>query len=41
MTVQVAHGQLLVDMLEELQSLRVDLESLRQSPLPPPFDDES
>ena len=43
MTVQAIHGQLLVDMLDELQSLRADLESLHQSPLPPhspPFDDE-
>ena len=32
MTVQAAHGQLLVDMLDELRSLRADLESLRQSP---------
>ena len=40
MTIQVAHGQLLVDMLDELRSLRVDLKSLRQSPKPPPFDDE-
>ena len=40
MTVQAAHGQLLVDMLNELRSLQVDLESFRRSPLPPPFDDE-
>ena len=40
MTVQVAHGQLLVDMLDELRSLRADLESFRRSPLPAPFDDE-
>ena len=40
MTVQVAHGQLLVYTLDELWSLRVDLGSLRQSPQPPPFDDE-
>ena len=40
MTIQVAHGQLLVDMLDELQYLRADLESFRQSPPPPPFDDE-
>ena len=40
MTAQVAHGQLLVDVLTELQALRVDLTSLRQSPPPPPFDDE-
>ena len=36
MTVEAAHGQLLVDMLDELHSLRADLESLRQSP---PFDE--
>ena len=29
MTIQVAHGQLLVDVLAELQSLRADLASLR------------
>ena len=40
MTVQVAHGQLLVYMLDEFRSLRADLESLRQSPQPPHFDDE-
>ena len=40
MTVQAAHGQLLVDMLDELRCLRADLASLRQSPPPPPFDDE-
>ena len=40
MTVQVAHGQLMVDMLTELQSLRADLTSIRRSPPPPPFDDE-
>ena len=40
MTIQVAHGQLLVDMLNELRSLQMDLESLRRSPPPPPFDDE-
>ena len=39
MTVQAAHGQILVDMLDELRALRADLEHLRQSPLPPPFDD--
>ena len=32
MTVQAAHGQILVDVLEELQAL--------QSPPSPPFDDE-
>ena len=40
MTIQVAHGQLLVDVLAELQSLRADLASIRRSPPPPPFDDE-
>ena len=40
MIVQAAHGQLLVDMLTELQALRADLASFRQSPPPPPFDDE-
>ena len=39
MTIQVAHGQILVDMLDELHVLREDLEHLRWSPLPPPFDD--
>ena len=29
MTVQVAHGQILVDMLDELHALRADLEHLR------------
>ena len=42
MTVQAAHGQLLLDVLTELQALRVDLTSARRSTLqPPPFDDES
>ena len=40
-TVQAAHGQLLVDVLMELQALRVDLASIRRSPPQPPFDDES
>ena len=39
MTVHAAHGQLLVDMLDEFCALQVDLEHLRRSPLPP-FDDE-
>ena len=41
MTVQAAHGQLLVDVLTELQALHANLASFRWSPLPPPFDDES
>ena len=39
MTIQAAHGQILVDMLDELRALQADLEHLRQSPPPPPFDD--
>ena len=41
MTVQAAHGQLLVDVLMKLQALRADLVSIWQSTPPPPFDDES
>ena len=42
MTVQAMHGQLLLDVLTELQALRADLASTRGStPQPPPFDDES
>ena len=37
--IQVAYGQILVDMLDELRAWQADLEHLRQSPLPPPFDD--
>ena len=40
MTVQAAHGQILIDVLTELQALRADLPSIRRSPHPPPFDDE-
>ena len=40
MTVQVAHGQILVDVLDELRALRADLAHCRRSPSPPPFDDE-
>ena len=40
MTVQAAHGQLLMDVLIELQALRADLASIRQSPPPFLFDDE-
>ena len=39
MTVQAAHGQILVDMIDELRAFRADLEHLRRSPPPPPFDD--
>ena len=39
MTIQVAHGQILVDMLNELRVLQAYLEHLRHLPLPPPFND--
>ena len=39
MTIQAAHGQISVDMLDELHALRVDLEHLRRTSPPPPFDD--
>ena len=40
MTVQAAHGQLLVDVLSELQALQANLASIRRSLPSPPFDDE-
>ena len=40
MTVQAAHGQILVDILDELHALQADLGHIRQSPPPPPFYDE-
>ena len=40
MTILAVQGQILVDVLMELQALRVDLVSSRRFP-PPPFDDES
>ena len=39
LTIQAVHGQLLVDMLDELHALRANLAHLRHSPSPPPFDD--
>ena len=41
MTVQAAHGQILLNVLSELQALRADLIGAQQSSPPPPFDDES
>ena len=38
MTVQAAYGQLLVDVLMELQALRVNLASVRWSSPSPPFE---
>nr|XP_023879727.1 uncharacterized protein LOC111992133 isoform X2 [Quercus suber]XP_023879728.1 uncharacterized protein LOC111992133 isoform X2 [Quercus suber]XP_023879729.1 uncharacterized protein LOC111992133 isoform X2 [Quercus suber] len=40
-TVQAAHGQILLDVLTELQALRDNLASARCFSPPPPFDDES
>ena len=39
MIVQAAHGQILVGMLNEFCALQADLEHLRRSPPPLPFDD--
>ena len=42
MTVQVAHGLILLDVLTELQALRANLVGAKGStPPPPPFDDDS
>ena len=38
-TVQAAHGQILVDVLDEIRGLRAELAQFRQSSPPPPFDD--
>ena len=39
MTIQAAHGQILVDMLDELRALRANLVHLKCSPSPLTFDD--
>ena len=39
LTVQAAHGQILVDMLDEIRGLRVELAQFRRSSPPPSFDD--
>ena len=39
MTIQAAHGQILVDMLDELCALQADLAHFRRSPSPSPYDD--
>ena len=41
MTIQAAHGQILLDVLTELQALLADLAGAQQSSPSPPFDDES
>ena len=39
LTVQAAHGQILVDVLDEICVLRAELAQFRRSTPPPPFDD--
>ena len=39
LTVQAAHGQILVDMLDEIRGLRAELAQFHRSSPPPPFDD--
>ena len=39
LTVQAAHGQILVDVLDEIRGLRIDLARFQRSSPPPPFDD--
>ena len=39
LTVQAAHGQILVDVLNEIRGLRTELSQFRRSSSPPPFDD--
>ena len=39
LTIQAGHGQILVDVLEEIRGLRAELAQFRRSSLPPPFDD--
>ena len=39
LTVQAAHGQILVDVLGEIHGLRVELAQFRRSLPPPPFYD--
>ena len=39
LTVQATHGQILVDVLNEIHALRAEFVQFRRSLLPPPFDD--
>ena len=39
LTVQVARGQILVDVLNEIRGLHAKLAQFQRSSLPPPFDD--
>ena len=37
LTVQAAHGQILVDVLDEIRALCTELAQFRRSSIPPPF----
>ena len=39
LTIQAAHEQILVDVLDEIRGLRTELAQFRRSSPPPPFDD--
>ena len=39
LTIQAAHGKILVDVLIEIHALRAELAQFRRSSPPPPFDD--
>ena len=39
LTIQAAHGQILVDVLDKICALRAELAQFRRSSPPPPFDD--
>ena len=39
LTIQAAHGQILMDVLDEIHALHTELAQFRQSSPPPPFDD--
>ena len=39
LTIQVAQGKILVDVLDEIRGLRADLARFQRSSPPPPFDD--
>ena len=41
LTVQAAHGHILVDLLDEVHALYAELAHFRRSPSPPPFNDGS
>ena len=39
LSVQATHGQILVDVLDEIRALRIELAQFQRFSLPPPFDD--